>query len=725
MPGALAEFIDTHREAIEERFRLRARDIVTRSGASPGAEAELLEAFRESLIAVTSGAAAASRDAERRSLVEMFAQAPGFATFLRGKDLVFELANPAYLQLAAHRELIGRTVREAFPEVEGQGLFEVLDRIMATGEPFVARGLTLMLQREPAGPLTPAVLDFVYQPIRAPDGSITGILVLGQDNTEAERQREQRQAAEVALEASERRYRTLFESIDDGFCLLEMIQDERGKTIDYRFLEANAAFETHTGLAGAVGRRARELVPDLDESWFETYGRVATTGEATRFESHARSMERWFDVYATRVGDPSARQVALVFKDITERKRAEAERERLLELESRARTQAERASRVKDEFLATVSHELRTPLNAMLGWVQMLRRDAIPKERQPLALETIERNARAQAQLIEDLLDVSSILAGKLRLHVEPVDVTAVIEGVLETVRPAADAKNIRLQAALASGGTVMGDPHRLQQIVWNLLSNAVKFTPKGGRVQVFVQKRDSAVDITVADTGIGITPEFQPFVFDRFRQADGGTTRSAGGLGLGLSIVRQLVEMHGGTVAVTSEGEGKGSTFVVRLPLSVTRAPDADHSLRTKMVERGFDCPPELANLDVVVVDDEIDAREMVAFMLEQCGATVRTAGSVNEALAALDVRVPDLLVSDIGMPDQDGFALIAKVRARTKEQGGNLPAVALTAYARSEDRTRALLAGFNSHVPKPVEPMELMAVIASLAGRTRPTPV
>jgi PAS domain S-box-containing protein len=410
--------------------------------------------------------------------------------------------------------------------------------------------------------------------------------------------------------------------------------------------------------------------------------------------------------------------------DITERKRVEEEREALLARESLARQEAEEANRLKDEFLATVSHELRTPLSAMLGWVQLLRTRRLLPDKQAQALETIERNARIQTQLIEDLLDVSRILAGKLRLEVEPVDLGQVVEQALETVRPAVEAKSIRLQPTIGSGGRVMGDATRLQQVVWNLLSNAVKFTPRGGRVQVLVTRKDSAVEVTVSDTGQGISPDFLPYVFERFRQAEGGTTRKQAGLGLGLSIVKHVVEMHGGTVSVFSEGEGKGATFVVRLPLSAVLHRDVSPPRLPRGVALASDlhCPPELEGLHVLVVDDEADTRELLRALLEGCQARVTLAASAQEGLEALQREPVDMLVSDIGMPGEDGYSFIRKVRALPQGKAGRLPAIALTAYARVEDRTRALFSGFQSHVPKPVEPLELLAVLASLSGRSLP---
>ncbi|WNZ65936.1 ATP-binding protein [Myxococcus sp. MxC21-1] len=413
--------------------------------------------------------------------------------------------------------------------------------------------------------------------------------------------------------------------------------------------------------------------------------------------------------------------IATVGRDIRAQKRLEAERERLLARERVAREEAEEANRLKDEFLATISHELRTPLTAVLGWVQMLRTGTLPPEKRERALATVERNARAQGQLVEDLLDVSRIMTGKLKLDVSSVDVSQVVEAVLESLRPAAEAKGIRIQAALDSGGTIMGDMSRLQQVVWNLLSNAVKFTPKGGRVQVLVERRNSSVEITVADTGQGISPQFLPHVFERFRQADGSTTRKAGGLGLGLAIVRHLVELHGGTVTATSEGEGRGATFIVSLPQAVAlrREVLVPPTLRGPLQEQDLPCPPQLSSLRVLVVDDEEDTRELLRSIIETCGGIVTTASSSEDALAELREAPFDVLVSDVGMPEEDGYRFIARVRALPEEQGGGIPAVALTAYTRMEDRTRALLAGFTTHVPKPIEPVELMAVIASMSNR------
>ncbi|MGI9106093.1 MAG: ATP-binding protein [Pyrinomonadaceae bacterium] len=414
----------------------------------------------------------------------------------------------------------------------------------------------------------------------------------------------------------------------------------------------------------------------------------------------------------------------VVMHDITTQRQAEEERVQLIR-EREARKAAEESNRLKDEFLATVSHELRTPLTAILGWADMLRAGQLDEKTVAAALDTIGRNARAQNQLIEDLLDVSRIITGKLRLDMRPVELAPVIEMAAESVRPAAEAKDIRLHVLLdTQAGPISGDDARLQQVVWNLLTNAVKFTPNGGRVEVRLERINSHVEVTVSDSGRGIDPKFLPHVFDRFRQADQTTTRSHGGLGLGLSIVRQLVELHGGTVYVESEGAGRGATFVVQLPLMNARRqnsemPERRHPQPGVVALPG--CPPQLVGLRVLVVDDEEDSRDLLRMVLEQCGVEVTTAGSAAEALELYKRSAPDILLSDIGMPEEDGYELIRKVRAwETQKDGGRVPAIALTAYARVQDRVRALNAGYQVHVPKPTEPLELIAVVASLAGRT-----
>lgn len=398
------------------------------------------------------------------------------------------------------------------------------------------------------------------------------------------------------------------------------------------------------------------------------------------------------------------------------------ERTMLLESERAARTEAERMSAMKDEFLATLSHELRTPLSAILGWAHILRQRSVSETDLHQGLETIERSARVQAQLIEDLLDMSRITSGKVRLDVQQVLPFAFVEAAIDTVRPAAEAKGIRIEKLLDPGaGPISGDPNRLQQVVWNLLSNAIKFTPRGGKVQVLLSRVESQIEIVVADTGAGISPEFIPLVFERFRQADASLTRRHGGLGIGLSIVKQLVELHGGTVRVESAGEGQGTTFTVRLPMSaVHRALFEDQRSQPKTVTVTPFTVMDLTNVKVLVIDDQADARALIKRVLTECNAEVVTAATADEVLRLLEKERPHVLISDIGMPEVDGYELLRRVRALGAERGGRMPAIALTAFARSEDRTRALCAGFQAHVAKPVEPSELIATVASVAGRT-----
>jgi signal transduction histidine kinase/CheY-like chemotaxis protein len=395
-------------------------------------------------------------------------------------------------------------------------------------------------------------------------------------------------------------------------------------------------------------------------------------------------------------------------------------REALLRQEQAARADAETASRAKDAFLATLSHELRTPLNAMVGWLWWLRTGMLDEAKRERALDTIERNTKSLAQLIEDLLDVSRIITGKLRLDIRTAPLVPVIEAAVEAVAPAASAKSIALDVALDPAvGPVLGDPDRLQQIMWNLLSNAIKFTPEKGRVHVRLAPRDGAAEIVVRDTGRGIPPDLLPHVFDRFRQAE-TSARFSHGLGLGLSIVRDLVLAHGGTITAESAGEGFGSSFVVTLPVPSQVADDlAAASLPPARTVPGPSTARSLAGLRVLVVEDDVEARRSLTGILEHFGATVTPAGSMREAIVAMEAEPPDILVSDIRLPGEDGYALIREVRAREARSGRHTPAVALTAYPRVEDRRRALEAGYEMHVPKPVEPAALAGVIASLAGR------
>lgn len=526
---------------------------------------------------------------DRLRLRAAFMQSPAFMCILRGPKHIFDFVNEPYMDLIGDRDIIGKSVAEAIPEIISQGFIQVLDGVYKTGTPFIGKDAEILLQRKEEGPLSRVYANFVYQPIQEPDGSISGIFVHG--------------------------------------------------------------------------------------------------------------------------------------IDITDEKKGLKEREQLLLSEKAARAEAERSSRMKDEFLATLSHELRTPLNAILGWSTVLRSGKVGNTEMLKGLETIERNARSQTQIIDDLLDMSRIISGKVRLDVQRIDVQEILREAILTVQAAADAKGIRIVQVLDPlAGPVSGDPNRLQQVFWNLLNNSIKFTDRGGRVQVLLERVNSHIEISVVDTGQGIKPEFLPHVFDRFQQEDSTITRRHGGLGLGLAIVKQLVELHGGNVRAKSPGEGQGATFIVILPLTAVHEDEPSEERRHPRSGRPLaDLPPiSLRGMNVLAVDDEPDARALVKTLLETSQASVTTAANAQEALLLAMANKFDVLLCDIGMPDEDGYSLMEKIR----DSGGPnamTPAVALTAYARSEDRTKALRAGFQLHLSKPVEPVELVTVTASLAGSPR----
>ncbi|HXD32700.1 MAG TPA: ATP-binding protein [Pyrinomonadaceae bacterium] len=417
--------------------------------------------------------------------------------------------------------------------------------------------------------------------------------------------------------------------------------------------------------------------------------------------------------------------VIIVFHDVSARRREEREREDLLAREQSARKAAETSDRLKDEFLATVSHELRTPLNAILGWAATLALRGHDEQMISRGLTTIQRNAKAQAQLISDILDVSRIVTGKLRLEFRPVELASILRSAVETLSPTAATKSINVKVTVEDEKTlVAGDPERLQQIIWNLVANAIKFSGKDGKIDIQLRRIDSQLELTVRDTGVGISSEFLPHVFERFRQADSSTTRAHGGLGLGLSIVKHMVEQHGGQVSAESEGPGHGSTFKVNLPVASavigkTSAEIVMKLRELKSVEDAAVTKQDLVGLRVLVVDDEPDTLEILAIMLNQSGASVRTATSSVDALRTFGEWRPNVLLSDLGMPGEDGFTLINRIRSLAPEQGGNVPAAAITAHAREEDRAKVLAAGYQAHIAKPVDPKSLIAALVGLSGR------
>ena len=663
-----------------------------------------------------------------------------------GPDQRYRFNNRAYEQWfgTPAEALRGRTIRETIGE-SAYAQCEPHIRTALSGRPASVEDRMAL----PDG--RARHIHVTYTPHLAPDGTVEGVVILVSDVSERKR-----------AESSLRRYADLFEHAELGL----VVVGPDCSTIEL----ANPALARLHGLAPGelTGRPLGDLFVEDYRTEVPSHLRLSHERGGHAFESmHARADGSSFpaESHVTAVrgdgdGDGSSGggggpvlYYILSVADVTDRERIEQEREQLLESERAARTEAEfrkaeaeAANRSKDEFLATLSHELRTPLNAILGWAQLLRTGHADPDDLSVGLETIERNARAQAKLVEDLLDLSRIISGRLRLDPRPVELSAVVAAALETVRPAAEAKGVRLVPALDGPvGPVLGDPDRIQQVTWNLLSNAIKFTPRGGTVELVLRREadgggtdGQAAEIVVRDTGQGIRPEFLPHVFDRLRQADASTTRRHGGLGLGLAIVRHLVELHGGTVRADSAGEGMGTTFTVRLPLAPAPAPgappddvppdDGRPDARQGLQEQEEAAPagaaePSLAGVRVLVVDDEPDARDLIARLLRARGAEVAAAASAAEAMEALGRGPrPDVLLSDIGMPDEDGYSLVRRIRAAEAGQGAPpLPAAALTAFARAEDRHRALEAGFQTHIPKPVAPLELAAVVAELAGRAQ----
>lgn len=622
-------------------------------------------------------------------------------------DHRFTYANKALLQMWGRTwdEAIGKNCLElGYPDWHAAMHDRELELVVATRRP--VRGEVPF-----TGTNGERIYDYIFVPVIGPAGDVEAIAGTTRDVTDRKRGEEISQTLAAIVASS-----------DDAIV---------SKALDGKVTSWNRGAERIFGYTAdeIIGRHISILMPpEYVEDMERILGRIRRGERVDHFETRRRTKDgRILDISVSVSPIRDARGTIVgaskVARDITERKRAEAERERLLAAAEAARADAEAANRMKDEFLATLSHELRTPLNAIVGWSRILRSGNVDAADLDEGLAAIERNGQAQAQLIEDLLDISRITSGQLKLNVQKVDVAEVIEAALAAVAPAAQAKGVRIHKVLDSlAGPVSGDPARLQQVVWNLLSNAVKFTPKGGRVQVLLERVNSHIEISVVDTGMGIRPEFLPHVFERFRQADSSTTRRYGGLGLGLAIVKQLAEMHGGAIRAKSPGEGQGATFTVSLPIAVVH-PDRAEPGKARPRDRG---PGEtdagqdgvLAGLKVLVVDDEPDARQVIRRVLAGCRAEVAVASSADEAMALLESDRPDVLISDIGLPEEDGYDLIHRIRA--VYSGRDLPAAALTAFARTEDRKRALLAGFQTHIAKPVDPAELTAAVASLAGRT-----
>ena len=566
--------------------------------------------------------------------------------------------------------------------------------------------------------------NVVITAVRNAQGQLLGFAKVTRDLT-------QHRAHEDDLRRSEERFRLLVEGVADYAIFM---LDPNGRVATW-----NVGAERIKGYTASeiIGKHFSIFYPAeaLESGWPEHELQVAAEKGSfvdTGWRVRKDGTTFWANVTITALRDDCGRLMgyAKLTRDLTDAKRAEAielankQREEMLDAERSARMAAQRATRLKDEFLATLSHELRTPLSAILGWTQILLRGELPDapDAQKRAFEVIDRNARAQVQLIDDLLDLSRIMTGKIRLDLQQISFASVVEAAVDSATPAAHAKNIRLRSISgASQDVVSADGARLQQVVWNLLTNAIKFTPKGGQVQVLLQRVNSHVELNVSDTGVGIPASFLPHVFDRFSQRDSSTTRSFGGLGLGLAICKQLVELHGGSIRAASEGEGKGATFLVQLPLSIVQREDQS-SRRvhpTAETESGESLSlPRLDGVHIFAVDDEPDARDLLRTVLEGRGAKVTSFGTADDALAALRTTRPSALVCDIGMPNMDGYQLIRTLRA-SEPRGERLPALALTAFARAEDRKRSLVAGYQAHLAKPFDVGEFILVIADLVAR------
>ena len=552
------------------------------------------------------------------------------------------------------------------------------------------------------------LIDDSAAPIRNNDGSLFGVVLVFRDVTEQRKLYEAREQLAAIVEYSGEAIAT--KNLDG---IIQTWNAGAEKLFAYRADEI-------------IGKPVTILIPpDRLSEEDEILSRLRRGLPAERLETIRLKKDGTpipVSVTVSPIKNPEGEVIGAskLIQDITARTLLETQRQQLLAREQSLRAQAEAAGRVKDEFLATVSHELRTPLSSILGWATMLNRGGIEPAIASRGLESIERNARAQAQLIEDLLDVSRIISGKLRLDIKPVTLTSIIEEALDAVRPAAEAKSIQLKINIDPAANYLrADPARLQQIIWNLLSNSIKFTTSGGEVIVDVGRTGSMVAISVSDTGEGIDPKFLPYVFDRFQQADSSVTRRHGGLGLGLAITRHLVEMHGGSVEAQSEGEGRGATFTVKLP---TPATPVETSFTSDNGKVDHQSSLNLRGVKVLAVDDSSDTRQLVSVVLEHCGALVTTASSVREALDIFDSWKADVIICDIGMPEQDGYAFIRTIRQLPPEQGGDTPAIALTGYARVEDRLQALRAGYQMFVPKPIEATELCTIVANLInGNTR----
>ncbi|HYB94598.1 MAG TPA: ATP-binding protein [Vicinamibacterales bacterium] len=694
------------------------------------------------------------QDAERqRDFIRLVLEnAPISIGVCEGPDFRLMLINDFAVRIigGTRDAIIGRPIAETFPQAFAM-VRELYERVFYNGETIVVPESRIPL---PDG--RQIWSSACYAPVRSADGTAIGVMSLGLDVTALKQTQLVLESQKNILEmiARDALLAEVLEAVVDavaehsvrGIRPAIMLADAAARqlrhaagpklpagfraAVDLLPVAANAA---SCGTAAFIRQRVVTTDVMSDPVWAGYRAAAAKHGIraccSTPIVGSAGNVLGTLAMYATSPGVPSDEELRvadLMVRLITvalERQSREDERGRLLAAERQAREQADRANRTKDEFVATLSHELWTPLNAILGWARMLRAGQLDEAATIQALDAIERNTRAQSQLVEDLLDISRIITGKLRLDVRSVELSSVVDTAVDAVKPAADAKNIRLQKVLdPRAAPISADPDRLQQVVWNLLSNAIKFTPKHGRVQVRLERINSHVEIIVSDTGEGITPELLPHVFERFSQGAEDGAKTAG-LGLGLAIARHIVELHGGTIHAASAGRGAGATFTVKLPLMVAHGERSESEVHPTATTGVLPATlPRLDGVRVLVVEDDADGREIVRRILEQAGGEVRTAENPTDADAVLAEWRPQLLISDIEMPGEDGYAFLRRLRQSPTNSARELPAIALTAYARVEDRIRALAAGFQMHVPKPVEPAELIAVILALVPNAGP---
>jgi hypothetical protein len=609
----------------------------------------------------------------------------------------------------SREEVLGKKADEIFPFLRKQGGENCLSTAIT--------GTEILSEAHPYGPSGTGVFESRYSPLRDEKNNVIGGIAVISDIA----------ARRHAEEAAHTAYRQLSFHVESS--PLAVIEWDS----DFRVSRWSESAERLFGWKAeeVIGKHVNEwqfvfaddvdavaLVTNRQREGVEVHG-------VQRNRNYTRDGEILFcEWYNSVLHDDSGHLVSVLslVLDVTARKEAEEERAALLIRERDARHHAEEADRLKDEFLATLSHELRTPLTSILGWASMIRNGEVEGPSVARAVETIERNARSQARLIDDLLDVSRIITGNLRLDLHPLNLAPIVEAAIDALRPTADVKGIEIRTSPVGGECLIkGDPNRLRQVIWNLLSNAIKFTQREGVVGIDLRCVGSSVRLTVADTGEGISPEFLPYVFDRFRQAEGSISRKQGGLGLGLAVVRHLVELHGGSIGAESGGLGQGSVFKVELPLAQERRDPERAEERRREVERRHSrkTAVRLDGLHVLLVEDDDDSRKLLGTMLKRHGARVTSTKSAAEAVGVFSRELPDLLISDIGMPDEDGYEFIRKVRSLPPEKGGRTPAIALTGYASRKDRERALAAGYHQHMAKPIEQAELITAIAALVGR------